>query len=556
MVYITRRKKKGKIYLYLEESARINGKPRRVWQKYLGPEERLKDLNLSGLFTKHEDSLKISTLGFGLSSALWQIAEFIELTSIIDKHTNKKREQGLSVGEYITIAAINRCCSPSTKSKLGLWFEKDWLSTQYDIKPKILNASTYWNHFQYLDETILENIEISLNKVVLNKFKLDLDNLFYDPTNFFTFSAGTGDDGLLQFGHSKENRNGNRLVSYTLLCARDSGIPLMHKTYPGNEQDAKRFKSAPEEIKTRLLALNQDPKKVTLVFDKGNHSKEAFKAIDDYNFGFIASARNSTQKDLLHIPKEQLQALSLSITGKTVEYYTESRKIYGVERTVYVVLDPKKYDLHKLYFTDKLDEKLQKIKIFFKDRLNIKKWRNKEAVEKKLKSMIGKNPFKEIIQYKIKGNDGHLSFKLEIDEDSKEYHIETLGRTILFTNRHDWTPESIIWGYREQYIVEHAFRKMKSPTSIMIRPMYHYTDRSIRVHVYICVLSLILLSLLRLTLSRKKISMNYDEILENLSTIHILKIQTSHNGKALWKLEDTGKTLSKLVKKLNLKSLI
>ena len=330
----------------------------------------------------------------------------------------------------------------------------------------------------------------------------------------------------------------------------------MHKTYPGNEQDAKRFKSVPEEIKTRLLALNQDPGKVTLVFDKGNHSKEAFKAIDDYNFGFIASARNSTQKDLLHIPKEQLQKLSLSITGKTVEYYTESRKIYGVDRTVYVVLDPKKYELHKLHFIDKLDEKLQKINNFFQDRLNIKKWRNKNAVEKKLKSLIGKNPFKEIIQYKIKGNDGNLSFKLEIDENSKEYHIETLGRTILFTNRHGWNPESIIWGYREQYIVEHAFRKMKSPTTIMIRPMYHHTDRSIRVHVYICILSLLLLSLLRLTLSRKNFPMNYNEILENLSSIHILKIQTSLNGKALWKLEDTEKTASKLIKKLNLKSLV
>ena len=50
--------------------------------------------------------------------------------------------------------------------------------------------------------------------------------------------------------------------------------------------------------------------------------------------------------------------------------------------------------------------------------------------------------------------------------------------------------------------------------------------------------------------------MNYNEILENLSSIHILKIQTSLNGKALWKLEDTGKTASKLVKRLNLKSLI
>ena len=127
MVYITRRKKKGKYYLYLEESARINGKPRRVWQKYLGPEERLKDLTLSGLFTKNASQIKIETFDFGISSALWQIAEDIGLTTIIDNHSNKKREQGLTVGEYITIAAINRCCEPCSKSKLGNWFKKDFL---------------------------------------------------------------------------------------------------------------------------------------------------------------------------------------------------------------------------------------------------------------------------------------------------------------------------------------------------------------------------------------------------------------------------------------------
>ncbi|MHA2018505.1 MAG: IS1634 family transposase, partial [Promethearchaeota archaeon] len=359
MVYITRRKKKGKYYLYLEESARIDGKPRRVWQKYLGPEERLKDLTLSGLFAKQANQIKIETFEFGISSALWQISEKIGLAGIIDKNTNKKREQGLTVGEYISIAAINRCCMPCSKSKLGNWFKHDWLSTQYDINPEILNAQTYWNHFQYLEEETFEKIEIELNKIVIDKFKLDLDSLFYDPTNFFTFSKGTGDDGLLQFGHSKENRNGNRIVSYTLLCARESGVPLMHKTYAGNEQDAKRFKAAPKEIQERLQALNRDPTNVTLVFDKGNHSKEAFQAIDEYDFGFIASARNSTLKDLLHISIEKMTDITLPITGKTVKYVKLIREIYEKKRIVYVVFDPKKNKKHSYHFNEQIAEKIQ-----------------------------------------------------------------------------------------------------------------------------------------------------------------------------------------------------
>ena len=136
MVYLTRKKKGQKYYLYLEESTWVNGRSKRLWQKYLGPEDRLRDLSVKNLFSKHLGDLKITTLEFGLSAALWQIAEKIGLSSIIDANTGKKRDQGLSVGEYITIAAINRCCKPVSKSKLGKWFEKDWLSTQYEINPK------------------------------------------------------------------------------------------------------------------------------------------------------------------------------------------------------------------------------------------------------------------------------------------------------------------------------------------------------------------------------------------------------------------------------------
>ena len=456
----------------------------------------------------------------------------------------------------MTIAAINRCCKPCSKSTLANWFKQDWLSTRFKIKPEVLNAQTYWNHFQYLEEKSLENIEIELNRTIISKFNLDLDSLFYDPTNFFTFSAGTGDDGLLQFGHSKENRNGKRLVSYTLLCARESGIPLMHKTYPGNEQDAKRFKSVPEEINKRLQTLNRDPKKVTLIFDKGNHSKEAFQAIDNFGFGFIASARNSTQKDLLHIPHDQLTDLTLPVSGKAVKFIKETRTIDGKRRAVYLVFDPKKNRKYIHHFNEKIEEKIQTINEYIISRLNIKKWRKKEAVEKKLRSMIGRNPFKKIIQYQLAGSESNFRLHLSIDEDALKSHLETLGSTILFTNRIDWKPEDVIWSYREQYIVEHAFRKMKSPTSIQIRPMYHYSNRSIRVHVYICILSLLLLSLLRLKLSQNKFLITYDEILEQLSSLHALQILTTPRGEPFWKLDTADPLATKLGRKLKLKNLL
>jgi len=246
----------------------------------------------------------------------------------------------------------------------------------------------------------------------------------------------------------------------------------MHHTYPGNVQDAGKFKEVPEMINRRLKKLGRNPDSVTLVFDKGNHSPEAFKAIDLTGFGFIVSARNSTQKELLHTPLVKFTKMMLPATNTVVEYYKTSERIYGTERDVYVVLDPKKQKKHTAQFNEKLTEKISDIKKYFSTKLNIKKWRDKEAVEEKIRSMIGRNPFRSIIKGIVTGSYGNVAIKIEIDEREKMKHLQTLGKSILFTNRIEWTLESIIWGYREQYIVEHAFRKMKSPTSIAIRPMY------------------------------------------------------------------------------------
>jgi len=556
MVYLTRKKKNGKYYLYLEKSAWINGRSRRLWQKYLGPEDKLQDLDFNGLLTKHVDTIDVQIIEFGVSAALWQMAEEINLTGIIDAHTGKERNQNLSLGEYITIAAINRCVAPCSKSKLKRWYEKDWLSTRYDVDPKVLNAQTYWNHFQYLSKEVLAQIELALGQIVVDKYDLDLDSLFYDPTNFFTFSKGGEGSELLQFGHSKENRNGCRLVNYSLLCARESGIPLMHETYAGNVQDAREFKEVPQRIANRLLALGRDPERITLVFDKGNHSKEAFAAIDQMGLGFVASRKNSTHKELLHTPRDKFTKTVLPLTKKAVEYFKTTKMIYGKNRILYVVLDPLKQKKHAIKFGENLDKKVLEIKEYFKDRLNVKMWSKKEAVEKKLKSITGRRPLADVIITEVLGTDGNMTLKVSIDEKARKAHEATLGRTILFTNREEWTPEAIIWGYREQYIVEHAFRDMKSPTAIAVRPMYHHANTSVRAHVFLCVISLLLLSLLRLKLARKSVPTSYDELLYELRVIHALKILTAPNAKPLWKLEKIPKSASKLFKTLNLRHLL
>jgi len=125
-----------------------------------------------------------------------------------------------------------------------------------------------------------------------------------------------------------------------------------------------------------------------------------------------------------------------------------------------------------------------------------------------------------------------------------------LGKTILFTDNHDWTDEQIILAYRSQYHIEHAFRDMKNPHFLGWNPRFHWTDQKILVHAFYCVTALTLVSLLKKELAPKGIYLSIDKLMPNLNSIReTISIYPQPNGKSphlscsISRLSKTQKTL-------------
>jgi hypothetical protein len=78
----------------------------------------------------------------------------------------------------------------------------------------------------------------------------------------------------------------------------------------------------------------------------------------------------------------------------------------------------------------------------------------------------------------------------------------------------------IILAYRGQSHAEEAFRTMKHPHFISLRPMYDWTDAMIRVHVFYCVLALTIASLLVRELHQKGVEISIPRLFELLNEIH------------------------------------
>ena len=75
---------------------------------------------------------------------------------------------------------------------------------------------------------------------------------------------------------------------------------------------------------------------------------------------------------------------------------------------------------------------------------------------------------------------------------------ELFGKHVLITSREDWPAAEIIAGYRSQSEAGFSFRQLKDTHLVSFSPMYHWTEHSIRVHMFTCVLALQVAHLMRL----------------------------------------------------------
>jgi hypothetical protein len=182
-MYITKKRIKGHTYHYAVIGKRVDGKPRIVWQKYLGKVEDI----VARADASATAPCEAGIFEFGASAALWQIAQRLNVVRIIDDHAPKRR-QGATVGEYMLIAALYRALSPGPKTQVGEWFEKTVLRRfMPHLSGADLKSQRFWDHMDRLDRPHIQAIERDLTEHLVSEFNLDLvfRTLLPDPPLVF-----------------------------------------------------------------------------------------------------------------------------------------------------------------------------------------------------------------------------------------------------------------------------------------------------------------------------------------------------------------------------------
>jgi len=325
----------------------------------------------------------------------------------------------------------------------------------------------------------------------------------------------------------------------------------MLEVYPGNIQDAPLFRDELTRIFKRLKDIGVKNEELCLVFDKGNISPKAFEQINDSGIRFICSIRPSTQKNLLKLPAGKFTLETLP-NGKKVGVLEFEYKKYGENHRLFAVYNPNQREWQENNLKKKLEKRLVDVNEWFKDRLNVNKWRKPKNVEKKIRDIIKTKAYFNWITYSVSGECAKVKYSVEIDKDALGTHLDTLGKTFILTNHPTMKPLEVAWLYWQQYTVERAFSYIKAPTMLSIRPLYCHTDDSIRGHSFTCVLGLLLLTLLTREVRRKYKEMSLPKIVETLSEIELAIIKYEGTTKSIKKMVEISKEALNLSKFLKL----
>lgn len=317
----------------VRQCRRVDGRPKIVRTIYLGSLENiLAAVEKAKRAPTHQS---VDVAAFGDVVALYDLAEQIGLVSLLDEHVPKRRRQGLTPGQYLLLAAINRAAHPTSKVKLAEWYRQTALPRLIPATARQLSSQSFWNHMDFFEEHPIEAVERALSQRLVQQFGLSLRTLTYDGTNFFSYLNTNNPATLPQRGHNKQKRNDLRQVSLGMLVSTDFHVPLFHKVYEGNVHDATIFQSVSEELRQRYVELAQGCEHITLVFDKGNNSQEAFETVDASPFHFVGSLVPSRHRDLLEVPPGKFQKLPGERLRDCRAYRTQ-RTVFGQTRTIVV----------------------------------------------------------------------------------------------------------------------------------------------------------------------------------------------------------------------------
>lgn len=491
------------------------------------PEYLIRSIELA--IKRKEISYKIEDLGFekgvniGDIGVIYEIAKEIGIEEVI--YSKRKKER-----DIILMMIIGRILRPSSKLENTRWIKrrKEAFGEYFKLDYERLRVDDLYKGMDWLMER-KEKIEEKLYK------KRGSPILFlYDITSSY-FEGEKAE--ISEFGYNRDKKRGKRQIVIGLVMDKE-GYPISIEVFRGNMADQKTIKGRIEKMKK-----NYGIERGVLIGDRGMITEARMEELEKEGFDYITC--------LTHRKIEEL------VKEKESPFYPE---LFDEKIPIEIIYKGKRYILCKNEEKEK-EERKQLASLLWKTykklkeiRKQVEKGRLKDEI--KIGERVGrwKNRYKVGKYFITEIKRGY--FKFYIDKDQLELTKKLLGCYVIKTSlKEGFTKEQIIDHYKSLSLVDRAFRIIKR-SLLNIRPIYHWKEKRIKTHAFICMLSYYIVVEMKKRLKElffengkgRQYSLTFKNILEELREIQIGYINV--NGLIIKQLSKMNQLQKDILKNL------
>jgi transposase len=275
-----------------------------------------------------------------------------------------------------------------------------------------------------------------------------------------------------------------------------------------------------DELVSRFGALGLPADELTLVYDAGQDSKKNQTKMANSPLHFVGSLPPSDHLELMAVSRRRYRVVDEEAFPALTAFESRVSALGGRYRVV-VTHSQNLHDLQLQGFSQTLAKASGQLAEVSARLERGKARKDRAELEAEIARILAPRWLERVIAFELTG-EGHAGYRLAFGIDvkaRKALEAELFGKRVLFTDRDNWSIAEVVAAYRSQSVLEADFRQMKDPKVVGFSPMFHWTEQKIRVHVFYCVLALMVARLMVREAAQAGIAMSVRELLDRLGGI-------------------------------------
>ena len=449
MSFIRRIKKGGKVYLAEVENKRINGKIIQKHIRYVGKEVDGKTI----ISTNIEDIQVKEVKVHGPLIVLNHLANKVGLPEILGDYSNE-----------ILSMVYAHCLNYKSVNNMPEWFSRTDLNTILNLEG--LTESRLLGAMDTINEDSVDFLQAKIFDNIKEVYSLSSRGVVYDVTNTYLYGKKCPFGKL---GKSKEGKRDKPLIQIGLAITQKEGIPITHKVFDGNIHDSKTLSSIIDALSDCKIRPG------LFVYDRGITSGKNIKEVKKLGWNTLCGIPINTREKMIVrriLKNGPISTISNRVVVNKKNFYIKSinHTIEGIGGKLAICYNEQK-------------------------KVEIKSSRYDEIVN--AQGLLSK---RKTIK---SGLQKYLTPTGRIRQPLLDAAEEFDGYSCIFCTK-NIPNEDMINLYFDKDVVEKAFRTLKGITNL--QPIRHWLYNRVIAHIFICYLSCLLLSLLKLEVKKLKVS--------------------------------------------------